>query len=449
MRRLAAEGLMPGVAAQRFDGDWRYDREEMAEFVRQAVEAASGSATQQDRAVLGRLAAEFAPEMIAIGASSALAAADAFAPRSALVPMGYFEPRVARSGEDTDIVGIYNAAAVGASGRYVTGAVTLSNLRRFLDGDRFSRLEKLFVRGKTPNWEWEVGRDWLWWGPGYSGSMLLSDNSPAFDMVRLAKDFHFGRRIGSIKITQFAATFRDAGQRFYLLGRRWEKAFSRKLYFAVSETAKTSKTPNPLGFILPSLYLYQHIFLSDVDKEWNSFVSFDMLYKFSPRFESYLDFVVDDINAPTFLRHGPSYNRPRKIGFLIGGYWPNVLGDGTTSLRGEFILTDPGTYQAARPDFPGLAYTHDGFVIGHPVGSNSEAAFVRLDRKIASGWTGVLEYLGRRPRKSDGPNPENTHRLSILAVRDLSDRLSLTARWESLRLPKKENRAEIAATYAF
>ena len=449
MMHLAAQGLVPGVPAERFMGDWLYNREQMAGFVSQAVAAAPSGLGEQDRAILARLAAEFAPEMQAIGAGSALTAADPFASRHALAPAGSFEPRIARFGGDTHLNGIYHASALGMSGRYLTAAITLSDRRRKFDGDRFSRLEKLFLRGKTPNWEWEIGRDWLWWGPGYSGSLILSDNSPAFDLLKLGKDFYFGRHIGNVKITQFVSTFRDGGERFYLLGRRWEKRFSNKLHLGINETAKTSKIPNPLAFVLPSLYLYQHIFLEDVDREWNAFLSFDLFYRFSRRFESYLDALVDDMNAPSFLRHGASYHRPRKIGVLIGGHWPDLLHDGTTGLRVELILTDRGTYEASRTDVPGLAYTHDGLVIGHPVGPNSEAIFLRLDRRIGSEWAAVVEYLGRRAHKADGPNPESTHRLSLLAVRDLSPRLSLTARFESLKLPEKKNRVQIGASYGF
>jgi hypothetical protein len=88
-------------------------------------------------------------------------------------------------------------------------------------------------------------------------------------------------------------------------------------------------------------------------------------------------------------------------------------------------------------------------VIGHPVGPNSEAVFVRLDRRISDDWAAAAELLDRKARKAAGPNPDDTRRMGLLLVRDLSPCLSLTARLESLRLPAKESRAELAASWAF
>lgn len=448
LMHLAAEGLVP-VPAQRFMGDWLYTRKEMSNFVFAAVQRLDESASEGERAILARLVAEFSPELQYFGASFVMDQLDPFVERNAVIPTAAFQPRIVQSDGETHLIGIYDATGFVTRGKYLTIGATLSNVRRQFGSDEFSRLDKYFIRGKTPNWEWEIGQNWMWWGPGYSGSMILSDNSPAFPMVKLGKDFNFGRKIGNIKITQFVSRFEDDGQTFYLLGRRWEKRFSRYFHAGISETAKTSKTPNPLAFILPSYYLYQLIYLDDVDKEFNVLVAIDATYKFSPRFEGYIDYLIDDRTAPQFLLDEPAWNIPRKTGYLIGAYSPDLLGDGTTGLRLEYIMTEPGTYGATRPDFPGLAYTHDGFIIGHPVGQNSEAFFVRLDRKFGREWTAFVELLDRKPRNPEGVNPDDTRRFSIFVARDVAPRASLILRYDSLRLPEKEDRLQFGASYAF
>ncbi|MEN6521439.1 MAG: capsule assembly Wzi family protein [Armatimonadota bacterium] len=448
LMHLAAGGLIPSVPAERFMGDWLYTREEMAAFTLSAFNAANEKVTEKDRALLSRLAAEYSAEIRSIGGEEALSKLQPYAESHAFIPTGSFESRFMHSDGDDHLTGIYDGTLIATSGKYVTYVATLSDRRRKLDGDEFSDLEKLLVRGKTPNWEWEIGRDYQWWGPGYSGSMILSDNSPAFMYFLAAKDVNFGRRIGNIKITQFVAPFEDGGINFYLLGRRWEKRLSRQFHVGINETAKTSKTPNPLVLILPSLYLYQHIFVDDVDAEWNSFLSIDALYKFSPRFEGYFDFLVDDMNAPPILRNG-NWHRPRKLGFFAGSYWPNLLGDGSTGLRAEYIFTDEGTYGATRPEYFEHEYTHSGLVIGHPVGRNSKALFLRLDRKLAERWTGVAEYLDRSPRDKEGVDPDNTSSLRLLLVHDLNARSSISAGYESLRLPEKESQFNLSASVAF
>jgi hypothetical protein len=448
LSHLAAKGLVPGMPAQRFDGDWQYNREQMAGFVLKTGQSSGPAMSEDDRALLSRLAAEYEPEIRVIAGDAAFEALKPYAEARAAILAGDYEARAVRSNGDDHLIGIYDAAGFGLSGRYLTADVTVSNLRRQRDGDAFSILDTAFVKGKTPNWEWEVGKDYLWWGPGYSGSLALSDNSPSFPMLRLAKDVDFGWYVGNVKISQFIGTFDDGGDRFYLVGRRWEKRFSKKLHVGLNETAKMSKAPNPLIFILPSIYLYEHIYLEDTDANFNAFLSIDASYQPSRRFEGYFDFLIDDMNAPSFLRNG-NFHRPRKIGFLLGGYWTDILRDGSTDLRVEYIFTDPETYGATRPEFPQLAYTQDGFVIGHQVGGNSSAVFIRLDRRFGTKWAGAASYLGRVAQDSTGPNPSNNHTINLLLVRDLSPSFSLTARYESLKLPAKTNSLQLGASYAF
>jgi hypothetical protein len=446
---LAARGLVPDVPAQRFMGDWLYSREQMASFVVIAADSLSPEVNEEDHTLLYRLAIEFLPELKVMGASSVLKKIGSPNTRSGFVPAVSVEPRLVFSSDDNELTGIYNLTGLGLGGKYVTAGLTLSNRRSKFGSSEFSTLEKYFIHGKTPNWEWEIGTDFLWWGPGYSGSMILDDNSPAFPFILLGKDFYFGRHIGYLKVTQFASRFHDHGKPFWLLGRRWEKRFSKRFHVGISETAKTSKTPNPLAFVLPSFYLYQHIFIDDVDMEWNSFLSFDALYRFSNSFESYFDFLIDDMTAPSFLRDEPAWDIPRKFGLLLGVHWSDLLGDGTTGAWAEYIFTDNGTYGATRTDFPDLAYTHNGLIIGHPVGPNSQALFLRFDRRLWEGWAAAAEYLGRIPKDDNGVNPFNTHQISLLLVRDLTPRSSITLRYDSLKQPESENRFQLGVTYGF
>ena len=110
---------------------------------------------------------------------------------------------------------------------------------------------------------------------------------------------------------------------------------------------------------------------------------------------------------------------------------------------------DPGTYQATRPDVPGLAYTHDGFVIGHPVGSNSEAFFLRLDQKFGDRWTGIVGYLDRSPKALDGPNPFDTSELAVVLNRDITLRGSVSLRYDRSEQPETEESLWLSANYAF
>ncbi len=449
MIHLAGRGLVPGETSQRFEGNWAYDREEMARFVKQAIETATDATPESDRAILGKLALDYRAELLMLGAGAAYEKALPWAAIKTWTPAGFVAPTLELSGGDLGAFADYRATGLVSPSKYSWGDATFSNVRRRADGDAFSIFDKYFVRGKTEHWEWEVGQDYLWWSPGYSGSMILSDNSPGFLMGKIGADINFGKHIGYIKITEFASSFEDSGARYYLYGRHWEKRFNEKLYLSFNEAAKTTNVkPNPLIFVLP-FYLYQDIFRYDVDSDINNMMSIDLWYRFTPRFQGYVDWVVDDMQAPQYLHEGAAWNLPRKTGYLVGGYWPNLLGDGQTSFRAEYIQTDPGTYQATRPGVQGLTYTHDNFVIGHPVGSNSEAFYLRADHKFGSYWSGIAEYLSRQPKESDGPNPFDQSRLSLIATRDITPRGSVSLRYDSFKLPQKEDSLQLSANYSF
>jgi hypothetical protein len=55
-------------------------------------------------------------------------------------------------------------------------------------GDENSQvgLEKGYMKAEALNLELEVGRDPLWWGPGYTGALILSNNARPFDMIKLS-----------------------------------------------------------------------------------------------------------------------------------------------------------------------------------------------------------------------------------------------------------------------
>lgn len=450
MVHLASDGLVPDMPSQRFEGDWIYTREEMAAIVRDTINALPDSIHEDDKAIISRLAAEFQPELEYMGASDALQKAEPYAAWQKAVPSGYFDGRMVKiSSENSGAIGIYRTTGFGLTGKYITAQLTLSNRRRQFGSDEFQIPENFFVRGKTPNWEWEVGSDFMWWGPGYSGSMILSNNSPSFPFVQASSDINFGKHVGKIKLSQFASYFTQDGKGVYLIGRQWEKRFSKQFSLSFIETAKTNTSSGLLALAFPSFYLYEHIYLDDVDAKFNSFMGIDIKYRYSPKFETYLDFLADDMLAPSAMRTEPAWDIQQKLGFLLGAYWPKAMFKGTTGVRTEIIYVDPLTYTATRDSAPELDYTHDGLIIGHPVGPNSEAVFVRVDRKVAPGYAFAAEYLGRKPVDSDGINPFNTSRLSLLGVRDISPRFSFELRYDALKTPENESRYQLGATYAF
>jgi hypothetical protein len=202
--------------------------------------------------------------------------------------------------------------------------------------------------------------------------------------------------------------------------------------------------PNPLILILP-IYLYEHIYLDDVDETFNALYGLDVTYSFANDSSAYLEFMIDDMTAPGFLP-GSSNDRPQKLGWLLGA---NHNFSRNTSLRLEYILTDAGTYLSTRPDYPQLSYTHDGFVIGHPVGANSKAIYARLEQKLSTKLDGAVEYLWRGARDPAGVNPEDEKAYDAFLSYGIKPQTALWLRAQRLLGPSSDDRLQLGASYTF
>jgi len=106
----------------------------------------------------------------------------------------------------------------------------------------------------------QVGRDYMRWGPGYQGSLILNDNSPAFDMFKYSGTIDLndsGESMATINFTKFFSLLDSLDeQNRYFSGQRLEYKPFDTLTLGLSETAIISYDSsllfiNPIPFIPP------------------------------------------------------------------------------------------------------------------------------------------------------------------------------------------------------
>lgn len=465
MISLAADGLVPGFSARVFEGDRLFNRIEMAQVVASIVESSEEKDLGFNQvALIGHLVSEFKPELRYVNEE----ALNEWTERSTNISLP--------TGGEAFLIGYVRGMAADDSGDMdsdddeeisyrATGFFNISN-NVFAMGtaadkeDQFFQqlrdnqtLDKIFLRGTSSNFAWSVGREYLNWGPAYSGSLILSDNSPALTQIRMSKEIDFGKLFGRVKITQFAGAFADNDQRLYLLGRRYEKRLSDRWYAGISETAKTSETPNPLVMILP-FYLYQHMFI-DVDEKFNVLCAADLTYRTKSGSQIYTELVVDDMTAPRIF-WGNKNKRPRKTGYTVGCYVPNILhGDRYSSFRAEYTLIDRLTYIATRADSPEMAYTQDDEIIGHPIGPNAKALYLRGENYFSDKFSVIAEYLNQKQTKAGKPERGSSRVSSLMAAYDITPDKSIALRVSPYKITAPGSAAmdgtkyELRASFAF
>lgn len=434
-----------GVFAENLQPERRFSRGEVAEIVLRIVaEAADKDLTARQRLWLAALEREFAAEL----RERAELSGQAYRPSAQVVQgfaaAGYRRNRVSwLSGDAVTENGavLTSRGVLRASGIYLTPRLqafaTLSTERRRSFGAvRDGRiLDKLFVNWQVGSYNLSVGRDYLYWGPAYSGSLILSDAGPALDQIRVQRDFSLGKALGKINIQEFVATWREgngsARDRVYLYGRRYEKQLSKSWQFGTSEIAKSSTPQNPLIAVLP-FYLYQKLFIN-VDSEFNVIHSLDLKHTFESRGEAYLDLVVDDWRAPGFLGGAP--HTVRKAGLLVGGAVFSKREPLPDSLRIEFFTIDPHTYTASREAYPLLAYGRGAYPIGYPIGRNVKGFCLRGDKWLTERLEVIGEFVETWPRDEAVNTLSRRRVVSLAAAHDLSPRTAVTLRcgwvWEN------------------
>ncbi len=424
MLSLAADSLVGNFHTRLFTGDRLFNRMEMAELVASVIDASQRQKLSSGQlALIGKLVEEFRPE-IAFIAPSALekwSICKDSSCQKVTVLTGYVRALAENDTGDSNssLLIPYRVSAFAnfSEENFGIGTFSKNEDKFFLQHRDDPQPEKIMVRGYGKDFTWEIGRDYFWWGPCYTGSLILSNNSAGFWHAGGSKEFSFGPFFGRVKISQFASAFEDKGDMLYLFGRRYERQLSHGWHIGISETAKTSKMPNPLILVLP-FYLYQHIF-NEVDEEFNTLYSADVLYAGRQEYQLYGELLIDDITSPRIF--GGGFERPRKTGWTIGLYLPKIFTeDKLSTFRAEYIYIDRLTYSATREDYPLLAYTHNTEVIGHAIGPNSKALYLRFERSLAEKLSVIGEYLDQREAEASDPRRNNEKTLAIQLIYDIS-----------------------------
>jgi len=220
------------------------------------------------------------------------------------------------------------------------------------------------------------GRQSLFWGPGYGGSLIISDNSPAFDMIMLKA------RFGPVQAMAFSAVLDkmwsergDPPYRYladrYLSGHRIDWLVGNRVELGLSEVILYGGEARnmELQYMNPLLPYYASQWNSKLDN--NVLASADFAIRPVDKLKVYGQFLVDDFN---YADHDPN-----ALGYIAGFYLSDPLGILRTDLRAEYTRVDSWTYTHLVPE---NQFTHYGWVIGHHLGPDADQTLVELGRML-------------------------------------------------------------------
>jgi len=251
----------------------------------------------------------------------------------------------------------------------------------------------------------EAGRDSMWWGAGYNGGLLMTNNAAPLDMIKLTTGGPFTlpwifERAGLVKPTVFLA--RLGGQRAYpranLLGMRLDFKPSPHFQLALNRTfifggeGKRSPTLGEWLKVLVSADSAEHA-ASPINGNQLASIDASFIYSFDSRLlplsgvKLYTEWGAEDSGGRARTPTG----RANIYGvFIAGPLWLD-----NADLRVEWANTarneryGPLWYEHA---IYSTGYRHDGRVIGHHAGGDARDLFVRLQYHSLRDLTLGLEY---------------------------------------------------------
>jgi Capsule assembly protein Wzi len=246
----------------------------------------------------------------------------------------------------------------------------------------------------------EFGRGTQWWGPGYHGSLLLTDHAFPLDMIKLGSDETFRlpwvlRELGDWKINTFLArlegqqTFSHEqifGLRISYVPIRWlELGFTRLTQYG-GQGSGTS-FPRTIGDC------YKDPPNQGGTAQCNEQAMLDGRAHIPPI--SYLVPFPGGMQLYGELGSEDKWSQfpvPSRGAYLAGLYIPQLVAGDTTDLRIEWADTDLARRKSG---FAGVWYNNGtysngmrqyGFPLGHHMGTDGLDFFVRSTRYVTESW---------------------------------------------------------------
>ncbi|NKB70253.1 MAG: hypothetical protein GKR89_24545 [Candidatus Latescibacteria bacterium] len=231
----------------------------------------------------------------------------------------------------------------------------------------------------------EAGRDEVRWGPAPGDNLGLSNNAPAFDMVRLRT------RLGGIELVSIAGSLRPCPARGdsplcqgtadslasyisqgnhrvlerdkYLAAHRLEAALTPWLDVGFQEVVVYGDRGLQYTYLNPVMFYWAaQSYLGDKD---NLMMGLDFDFHPGGGFKAYLAYVVDDLKKLKIF----SDDFANKFSLQSGLLWVDPLGLGNAELRAEYVRIEPWIYTHK---FAINTFRHFDGPLGHSLGPNSD-----------------------------------------------------------------------------
>ena len=260
--------------------------------------------------------------------------------------------------------------------------------------DQYVYLREASLKLTMWNVALEFGRGTQWWGPGYHGSLLLTDHAFPLDMVKLGSDESFQlpwvfSKLGDWKVNTFLA--RLEGQQTFshekIFGLRISYLPTSWLELGLTRLTQFGGQGSGTSFPRTLLNCYKGQPNQEGAANCNEQAMLDGRVKI-PHVPYLIPFPAG-MQIYGELGSEDKWSKPisTRAAYLAGVYIPQLFSNDTTDLRIEFADTDYPRRNS--PELAGVWYNNGfytngmrqyGFPLGHHMGTDGIDFFVRSTR---------------------------------------------------------------------
>jgi hypothetical protein len=254
------------------------------------------------------------------------------------------------------------------------------------------RLHKGYAKITLCNIELQVGRDSLWWGPGYHSSLLMSNNAHPFDMIKLSNPepvllpwiFSY---LGPAQFNLIFSQLNDVRKGIelanpFLYGLRLDIKPHPYLELGASHLVLfggPGRRDMSLGEIITTLYSNTNY---NINQKTDSNQEFAIDFALTmPNLKKYI-FLADGLKFYCEVGAEDSGIPPDKRAYLAGLtiFKPFTLE--RAALRAEYSILSPYGAPNAWYNHPTYPMYYDGQVFGDHIGSDAEDIFIEWSQNF-------------------------------------------------------------------
>ncbi len=293
---------------------------------------------------------------------------------------------------------IVNGIAFGDSSFALEDPRFLTNYTFRVVGDGFYDESTGYIRFATDWFGLQIGRERLLWRENYGNSIFLSSNPPMFDFIRfdasygvVTYNFIHGWLLGPLEMIWYSDEhapypFHDA--KYGVFHRLEFSLFNNVLRVGLNESLIYTRNSPEIGYLNPVSFLIStERNLGDRDR---LMLGIDFAVKPGRNIELKFGAVIDDLN----LKESLTRSWDNRWAVHGGLYYIDPFGIRNVDLFIDYTRIEPYMYTHHRS--PDRYYAHNDFVLGHPLGPNSDETTMKVIYKPNWQWRIATEFKRKR-----------------------------------------------------